>query len=130
MTKNLLLAGLSSLLVVMCFAQGSHGQEQTRPALDQQAPPQPPPAPSAKASKQPGPPADREASTTVGTATSAPLNVKEKLHYFGVESFRPGVYPVAAFYDGLTMANPPKAYPREWRPGFPRLAPNYGAFIE
>jgi hypothetical protein len=62
-------------------------------------------------------------------ASSSPLNVKGKLHYFAVESFRPGIYPVAAFYDGLTMANPPKAYPPEWRQGFPGFARNYGDFM-
>jgi len=36
---------------------------------------------------------------------------------------------VAAFYGGLTMANPPKAYPREWRQGFPAFARNFGDFM-
>ena len=58
-----------------------------------------------------------------------PPKIKEKLHYFAVESFRPGIYPVAAFYDGLTMANPPNAYPREWRQGFAGFARNYGDFM-
>ena len=74
--------------------------------------------------------ATADQSSTVGDpATSGPLNVKGKLHYFAVESFRPGIYPVAAFYDGLTMANPPKAYPPEWRQGFPGFARNYGDFM-
>ena len=58
-----------------------------------------------------------------------PLKVKGKLRYFAIESFRPGIYPVAAFYDGLTMANPPKAYPGEWRQGFAGFARNYGDFM-
>jgi hypothetical protein len=58
-----------------------------------------------------------------------PLKVKGKLRYFAIESFRPGIYPVAAFYDGLTMANPPKAYPPEWRQGFAGFARNYGDFM-
>jgi hypothetical protein len=55
--------------------------------------------------------------------------VKGKLRYFAIESFRPGIYPVAAAYDGLTMANPPTAYPREWRQGFSGFARNYGDFM-
>lgn len=129
MTKRVLFAGLFSLLVLTCLAQGSHGQEQTRSTSDQQSRPQPTPARSANEGKPQGSPVDREPSITVGTATSTPLNVKGKLRYFAVESFRPGIYPVAAFYDGLTMANPPKAYPGEWRQGFPGFARNYGDFM-
>jgi hypothetical protein len=55
--------------------------------------------------------------------------VNGKLRYFAIESFRPGIYPVAAAYDGLTMANPPKAYPPEWRQGLPGFARNYGDFM-
>jgi hypothetical protein len=68
--------------------------------------------------------------STVGDPTLlAPLNMKGKFRYFAVESFRPGIYPVAAFYDALTMASPPSAYPPEWRQGFPAFARNYGDFM-
>jgi hypothetical protein len=52
-----------------------------------------------------------------------------KFHYFAVETFRPGIYPVAAFYTGLTMAHPPDAYPREWRQGMAAFGRNYGDFM-
>jgi hypothetical protein len=95
--------------------QVSHPQ--TDPAATNQAKP----APSQKISNQ---------SSTVGDPASfSPLNVKGKLRYFAVESFRPGIYPVAAFYDGLTMASPPSAYPPDWRQGFPAFARNYGDFM-
>ena len=97
---------------------------------DQQPNPQPAPSPSTNAKKGKSSSTTHDHSSTVGDpATSGPLNVKGKLHYFAVETFRPGIYPVAAFYTGLTMANPPKAYPREWRQGFPAVARNYGDFM-
>jgi hypothetical protein len=139
MTKKLLLTCLVCFLAAMCLLQDANGQtEQTQSAAVEtgasnpnQAHQQPTTASSPADSK----PASSQAttanqSTTVGDpASSGPLNVKGKLRYFAVESFRPGVYPVAAFYDGLTMANPPKAYPREWRQGFPGFARNYGDFM-
>ena len=36
---------------------------------------------------------------------------------------------MAAVYDAFTMANPPKAYPPEWRQGLPGFARNYGDFM-
>jgi len=69
-------------------------------------------------------------STTVGNAASPVcLCVKGKFKYFASESFRPGVYPVAAAYSGYTMANPPSAYPPEWRQGFHGFARNFGDFM-
>lgn len=129
MTKRILFAGLFSVLVVTSSVQGLHGQEKSQSAPDQQSHPQPDPAPSTTEGKQSIPATGRVPSITVGSADSTPLNVKGKLRYFAVESFRPGVYLVAAFYGGLTMANPPKAYPREWRQGFPGFARNYGDFM-
>ena len=99
-----------------------------QPATDHQSRPEP--QPSADEQKRSVSPKTLDQSTTVATPDAAvPLKVKGKLHYFAVESFRPGIYPVAAFYDGLTMANPPKAYPREWRQGFAGFARNYGDFM-
>jgi hypothetical protein len=98
------------------------GAETSASAPHQEARPQP--------ARTGNPKASADQSTTVGNlASSVPLNVKGKLRYFAIESFRPGIYPVAAFYDGLTMANPPKAYPPEWRHGFPGFARNYGDFM-
>src|SRR5579859_2035953 len=94
-------------------------------ATDQQSRPEP--QPSTDEQKRSVSPKTPDQSSTVGNPDApVPLKVKGKLRYFAVESFRPGIYPVAAFYDGLTMANPPKAYPREWRQGFAR---NYGDFM-
>jgi hypothetical protein len=127
MTKRLLVI---AFLVAASFVPGAQAQN---PANQEQ--------PSAPAAAEPSPtpevakakPAENvtvpRRSTVGDPASSTPLNVKGKLHYFAVESFRPGVYPVAAFYDGLTMANPPSAYPREWRQGFPAFARNYGDFM-
>lgn len=136
MTKRLLLAGALWFSMATCLSQAACGQE-TQPQSGndattvqaQQTPPQPTPTPSANAKKgTASQPADQ--SSTVGDpASSSPLNVKGKLRYFAIETFRPGIYPVAAFYDGLTMANPPKAYPPEWRQGFPGFARNYGDFM-
>ena len=122
-----------------CFWQNACGQG-TQPesctvpgevkTQDQQANPQPAPSPSTNVKKKKASSVTDDQSSTVGDpATSGPLNIKGKLRYFAVETFRPGIYPVAAFYDGLTMANPPKAYPPEWRQGFPAFARNYGDFM-
>jgi hypothetical protein len=139
MTKKLLLAGALWFVMANCLLQEAHGQgtqsqngTTAEPAQtqDQQTHPQSTPASSKNAGNTSLSPANANQSSTVGDPeSSGPLNVKGKLRYFAVESFRPGIYPVAAFYDGLTMANPPKAYPPEWRQGFPGFARNYGDFM-
>jgi hypothetical protein len=126
MTKKLLFAGLFLFLGGAFCVQRLQGQESS--TSGQEAHPQSP-ATSKDEGKQLGAPPVRGESSTVGSAASAPLGMKGKLRYFAIETFRPGVYPVAAFYVGLTMANPPKAYPREWRQGFPAFARNYGDFM-
>jgi hypothetical protein len=69
-------------------------------------------------------------SSTVGNAASPVcLCVKGKLKYFAAQSFRPGIYPVAAAYTGYTMVSPPSAYPPEWRQGFHGFARNFGDFM-
>ncbi|HSK45847.1 MAG TPA: hypothetical protein VLA83_18370 [Candidatus Binatia bacterium] len=136
MANKLSLACSLLFLAVTCPLQQAHGQipqlgsESTVAATaDQDAHEQPTQASSTNKTKAPGPVA-ADQSSTVGDPTSfLPLNVKGKLRYFAVETFRPGIYPVAAVYDGLTLANPPKAYPREWRQGFPAFARNYGDFM-
>jgi hypothetical protein len=101
-----------------------------QPAADQQQSQRPAPQPSTGEQKQSPSPKTPDRSSTVGNPDApVPLKVKGKLRYFAIESFRPGIYPVAAFYDGLTMANPPKAYPPEWRQGFPAFARIYGDFM-
>jgi hypothetical protein len=140
MTNRLLLACLLVLLASMCWPQEANGQ--TALVQDEKADATTPDqgthlktdqasSTSKTTSKTKTPvPVSADQSSTVGDpATSAPLNVKGKLRYFAIESFRPGIYPVAAFYDGLTMVNPPKAYPAEWRQGFPGFARNYGDFM-
>ena len=134
MTIRLLLARSVVLLASMCLLQEANGQA----ALAQGENP-PPTTPDQKAharadqasstNKTPAPTTADQSSTVGDPAISGPLDVKGKLRYFAIESFRPGIYPVAAFYDGLTMASPPKAYPREWRQGFPGFARNYGDFM-
>jgi|SRR5579884_866148 len=100
------------------------------PVADQQPATQSDSAPVQKPSKSSSLPDRAGQSSTVGDPeSSTPLKVKGKFHYFAVETFRPGIYPVAAFYTGLTMAAPPKAYPHEWRAGFPAFARNYGDFM-
>jgi hypothetical protein len=136
MTKRLLLAGSLWFLIATCLSQGTQGQTPQSAAPpagesipDQQDRPKPTPASPNKANLT-APAGTADQSSTVGNpASSVPLKIKGKLRYFAVESFRPGIYPVAAFYDGLTMANPPKAYPPEWRQGFPGFARNYGDFM-
>ena len=136
MTKKFLVAGALWGVTIVCSWQNASAQgTQTGSCTvsgavktqDQQAAPQPSPSPTGKKGKTSA--TDDRSSTVGDPATSAPLNVKGKLRYFAVESFRPGIYPVAAFYTGLTMANPPKAYPPEWRQGFPAFARNYGDFM-
>ncbi len=152
MTKRLLVVNLFSLLIATCFAQQSQGQtsqmlpaqssaSQDSPAQErgkQSAGAQPAserkaqmtPASFPNEAQQSTSPAISVPSRTLGTSTPPDrLNLKGKLRYFAIESFRPGIYPVAAVYDGLTMASPPKAYPREWRQGFPGFARNYGDFM-
>jgi len=138
MTKRFLFAGALWIVTTGCLWQNAYAQG-TQPEScsvsgvkpqDQQANPQAAPSPSTNAKKKKASSATEDRSSTVGDpASSSPLNVKGKLRYFAVETFRPGIYPVAAFYDGLTMANPPKAYPPEWRQGFPAFARNYGDFM-
>src|SRR5437868_13434722 len=139
MTKRLLLACSIWVVVATCSLREANGQtapaqnvraEAGAPTPSQEARPQPTPTSSTNKPKPPVSTPTPDQSSTVGDpASSGPLNVKGKLRYFAVESFRPGIYPVAAFYDGLTMANPPKAYPPEWRQGFPGFARNYGDFM-
>src|SRR5690349_21520849 len=119
MTKRLLIAGLFLFSGGTFCAQRLQAQELS--TSSQEARPQSP-ATSRDEGKQSFAPPVRRESSTVGNAASAPLGVKGKLRYFAIETFRPGVYPAAAFYVGLIMANPPKAYPREWRQGFPAFA--------
>lgn len=138
MTKRILLGGALWTVMAACLWQNACAQE-TQPGSctvsgevkthDQQANPQPAPSPSQSEKKGKSSATDDLSSTVGDPATSGPLNVKGKLRYFAVETFRPGIYPVAAFYTGLTMANPPKAYPAEWRQGFPAFARNYGDFM-
>lgn len=126
-------------IIANCSLREARGQrtqpespntQQPAQAADQDTHPKSAPSSSTNARKGIAPPAIADQSSTIGDpASSVPLNVKSKLRYFAVESFRPGIYPVAAFYDGLTMANPPKAYPPEWRQGFPGFARNYGDFM-
>lgn len=140
MTKRLLVGGSLCFLIAACLPQNAHSQTaQTQPA--QSSSPTGAGAPDQQAHTQANPPASAnkakpaisqgtDQSSTVGNPESlVPLTVKGKLRYFALESFRPGIYPVAAFYDGLTMANPPKAYPPEWRQGFPGFARNFGDFM-
>src|SRR6478672_7920639 len=99
-----------------------------QPPANQQS--RPGPQPSTDEQKRSVSPKTPDQSSTVGNPDApVPLKVKGKVRYFAIESLRPGIYPVAAFYDGLTMANPPKAYPREWRQGFAGFARNYGDFM-
>jgi hypothetical protein len=130
MTKRLLLVGSLCFTLATCLLENASGQSAKR-QMDTQAAQgtgqQTHPQPAATSSKATG---KHDNSSTVGDpASSSPLNGKGKLRYFAVESFRPGIYPVAAFYDGLTIANPPKAYPPEWRQGFSGFARNYGDFM-
>jgi hypothetical protein len=102
--------------------------------------PQATPTPTPTASPTPTPAAD-DTNSSVSTSASAPsgtvgnaaepvcLCVKGKFKYFMSESFRPGIYPVAAAYTAVEMANPPKAYPPEWRQGFGGFARNFGDFM-
>jgi hypothetical protein len=134
MTKRLLLACSLVLLASLCLLQEANGQipqgEKAATTIpDQEAQSKADQTSSKAKTKAPGSVTTDQSSTVGNPATSAPLNVKGKLRYFAIESFRPGIYPVAAFYDGLTMANPPKAYPPEWRQGFPGFARNYGDFM-
>jgi hypothetical protein len=142
MRTRLLLAHALWFLIALSLPHWGYGQTgQTQntqagvppagaPAPDQAAGAQQTPATSTNQTKPTNSPAIADQSSTIGNpASSRALTVKGKLRYFAVESFRPGIYPVAAFYDGLTMANPPKAYPPEWRQGFPGFARNYGDFM-
>jgi len=128
-----LVTGSFFLLIAAWLAPGLRAQNPappiaSPPATDQQSRPEP--QASADERKRSVSPKTPDRSSTVGNPDApVPLKVKGKLRYFAIESFRPGIYPVAAFYDGLTMANPPKAYPPEWRQGFPAFARIYGDFM-
>ena len=141
MTKRLLVSAVV-FLIVACLAQKSQALQvaqagvqsastqgsspqstSTPPASEQKAPPQPSPSPAAT------PTVRRYTATDANSEAFVPLTVGGKFHYFAVESFRPGIYPVAALYTAYTMANPPSAYPPKWRDGFPAFARNYGDFM-
>src|SRR6478752_6353873 len=136
-----LVTGSFFLLIAAWLAPGLQAQIFQAQATQNPAPPivnQPPanqqsrpgPQPSTDEQKRSVSPKTPDQSSTGGNPDApVPLKVKGKVRYFAIESFRPGIYPVAAFYDGLTMANPPKAYPREWRQGFAGFARNYGDFM-
>ncbi|HEY2236567.1 MAG TPA: hypothetical protein VGK01_24055, partial [Candidatus Angelobacter sp.] len=104
MTKRLLVAAALWFVMANCLSQEARGQgtqppssndQQSAQAQDQQARPQSTAAPSRDAKKGTASNATVDQSSTVGDpATSVPLNVKSKLRYFAVESFRPGIYPV------------------------------------
>ena len=129
-----LVAGWFFLLIAAWLAPGLRAQlfqaqdaQSQNPAIDRQLHP---PQPSADGQTPSVPRNAPDQSSTVGNPDApVPLKIKGKLRYFAIESFRSGIYPVAAFYDGLTMANPPKAYPPEWRQGFAGFARNYGDFM-
>ncbi len=122
-----LVTGSFFLLIAAWLAPGLRAQNPappiaSPPATDQQSRPEP--QPSADERKRSVSPKTPDRSSTVGNPDApVPLKVKGKLRYFAIESFRPGIYPVAAFYDGLTMANPPKAYPAGMAAGLCRLCP-------
>jgi len=92
--------------------------------------PSPSPTPAGNNTKSPVNTTVTAPSGTVGNAASPVcLCVKGKFKYFASESFRPGIYPVAAAYTAFTMASPPKAYPPEWRQGVGGFARNFGDFM-
>ena len=92
--------------------------------------PSPSPTPAADDTNSRIPTSATAPSGTVGNAAEPVcLCVKGKFKYFISESFRPGIYPVAAVYTGYTMAFPPSAYPPEWRQGVGGFARNFGDFM-
>lgn len=70
-----------------------------------------------------------QSKTTNAAERSHPLSVGGKFRYFAGQSFRPGSFVAAGIYSGLTMAVPPKSYPREWRQGAGAFGRNYGDFV-
>jgi hypothetical protein len=102
--------------------------QQTSPATTPV--PSPTPTPASTGTKSTVSTTLTAASSTVGNAAEPVcLCVKGKLKYAALQTFRPGIYPVAAVYTGYTMVNPPSAYPAEWRQGFHGFARNYGDFM-
>jgi hypothetical protein len=55
-----------------------------------------------------------------------PLTVGEKFSYFEKPVFGPRSVFTTAFRAGLSMANPPSGYPREWKDGAGAFGRNYG----
>ena len=92
--------------------------------------PSPSPTPAADDTNSPIPTSASAPSGTVGNAAEPVcLCVKGKFKYFLSESFRPGIYPVAAAFATYQMALPPNAYPPEWRQGVAGFARNFGDFM-
>jgi hypothetical protein len=156
MKKIWLVVCLSTILSAAFFtplatAQTSLFEIQATASAEQQPTAGPTPTPPAAAGEKPVSPKvtpspsptlpQARTKSSVSTAYTAPSNtvgnaaspvclcVKGKAKYFATESFRPGIYPVAAIYTAYTMVNPPNAYPPEWRQGFPGFARNYGDFM-
>jgi len=55
-----------------------------------------------------------------------PMTVGEKFSYFEKPVFGPRAIFTTAFQAGLSMANPPSGYPREWRNGAGAFGRDYG----
>jgi hypothetical protein len=55
-----------------------------------------------------------------------PMTAGEKFSYFEKPVFGPRAIFTTAFQAGLSMANPPSGYPREWRNGVSAFGRNYG----
>jgi hypothetical protein len=60
------------------------------------------------------------------SSKKGPMTVGEKLSYFEKPVFGPRGIFTTAFQAGLSMANPPSGYPREWRSGAGAFGRNYG----
>jgi hypothetical protein len=90
----------------------------------QTAPQSPPPAPAV----QPNIVDPFGTGSLPATSLMQPMTVGQKLAYFEKPVFGPRTLFTTAFLAGISMANPPSGYPREWREGAAAFGRNYGNF--
>jgi len=92
--------------------------------------------PEAPKPQQPSTPSDRKTSPwgklpaiLAPQITEQPLNAADKFHLYVHQATNPVSLMVPAFWVGLTIANPPDHYPREWKDGAGAFGRLYGSAL-
>jgi hypothetical protein len=120
-----------TLLLVVSLVLGStasYAQDEPKPGINSL----PQPSIASAGANDPLPPGSGTDSSTMSAPVasqnqSARFGVGAKLRYYLGETYlNPGFLTAPAFRAGIRMANPPTAYPADWRQGAAAFARNYG----